>query len=481
VTADGTSQWSLNSTEISWTSDTYYKIRSRAMDVVGNIEIPGAGITFMYDNLPPQTSISINNDDTFTRFLNVTLSLDSVDTGSGVALMCFSIDNVEWTDWEPFNITKAFNLPIDDGDKRIYFKTIDKAGNIAEPIFDSIILDTLPPEDLVLLINDGDRFTNSEEVTLSLFAMDRLSGLRDMSFSIDKIKWTTCEPFARERAFTLSPLDGEKFIYFRVRDRAGNSAKILRSIILDTTPPHSLSLIINNGAPITTSTSVTLDLYAADNLSGVHEMSFVADDSSWGEWLPFNRERHFTLTNNDGEKTVYFRVKDRAGNVAEPVEGKIILNTSKPLETQSIETSTNFEIWYILVFILVIILIFIAFVAKRRKPDPRRLPPPDLETVNHEPPILPGQYDLTPSQVPQVIDSQINYIEITSPLQAEPAPNTLSNPNNAIQTTLPLPSPKVVQAQQTSTHEIRELNPPEKTIFPPTASWAPNSPRILIG
>ena len=67
--------------------------------------------------------------------------------------MSFSIDGIGWSDWEPFNIYRLMVLPQGDAEKSVYFRVQDFVGNIAEPVFDTIILDTTPPRDLFVEIN----------------------------------------------------------------------------------------------------------------------------------------------------------------------------------------------------------------------------------------------------------------------------------------------------------------------------------------
>jgi hypothetical protein len=431
--ANGTNSWSFNSTFVMWSTDTEYKILSRGTDNAGNIEIPVLGTNFIYDDHPPKDlSISINNDNEFTKFTSVTLSIYTQDTGSGLNTMSFSTDSINWTTWESYNTTKSFNLLSGDGEKFIFIKVkdnannyaiandsiildttpphsllveinnnelytnsktvelkivvkdslsgIDKiafsdnginwtdwelikltssisntlnyeeirlynltdgddsktvfikvqdnAGNIAGPVSDNIVLDTKSPEDLQCIINEDDIYTNSNLVELSLYAVDSLSGLSEMSFSQNLYNWSAWEPYNQVKTINLTSREGEKVIYFRIKDKAGNLAITNDTIKLDSAPPYSLSITINNGASETKSTSVVLQFKAFDNTSGVSEMSFSIDGNSWDSWELFNQTKSYILLPDDGKKTVYFRVRDHAGNIANPVFASILLDTS---------------------------------------------------------------------------------------------------------------------------------------------------------
>ncbi|WP_455391979.1 Kelch repeat-containing protein [[Eubacterium] cellulosolvens] len=419
----GTEQWSYNSSSIQWSTGNRYLIRSRAIDNAGNLESPGSGIVFNYDNSPPeQLSIQINNGEEFTQTTEVNLTLHAVDVGSGCTQMVFSIDGLNWSNWEPFAAEKAFTLTTNDGVKTVYFKVMDRAGNIAEPVYDTIILDTTPPQNLSVVINENAIYTNSNRVTLSLAAQDLGSGINEMSFSNNGMTWTGWLPFSSETIFNLTPRDGEKRIRFRVSDKVGNIAEpISDSIILDGTPPHSLSIFINGGAAETNSTIITLSLLALDNLSGMYQMSFSTDGINWGEWEKYLGKRAYDLPQGDGNKIIYFRVMDNAGNTATPVGATIVLNTTADLvhEQPPEVSSTGFGYWLFLIG-LIIILILVFFMGlvihkKRQKQIKQKLLLPDSGTAETPeqiptattPPILPGNTSATTIEQPTIATTPI--------------------------------------------------------------------------
>jgi hypothetical protein len=369
--ATGTNYWNYNVNKIPWSTDTYYVIHSRATDNIGNREVTYPMTLFMYDDKPPQISILINKGDKFTRFHDTKLSLYSFDSGSRTVRMSFSSDNNSWSAWEQINMIKSFNLSAPDGLKFVYFKAMDRAGNIAIPKFDSIILDTKPPENLAIYINNNSKYTNSNKVTLSLSAKDSLSGLKDMTFSFDGSTWTDWELFNYSKTIYLPFVDGNKVVYFRVCDKAGNIAQVNDTIILDTKPPHSLTIIINDGALETNSTNVSLKLSAIDALSGVTHLSLSENGEDWSNWENFSETKLLNLSSGDGIKTIFFKVKDLAGNIADPVSTSIILNTSKPNNNETQEKGelkeTNYEIYYLLIIIVFIIIIILILLLMRYK------------------------------------------------------------------------------------------------------------------
>lgn len=104
------------------------------------------------DTTAPEThTISINSDSSTTNNADVTLTLSSTDTLSGIASMDFSCDATSWSGWESYSTSKSWNLETGmgcssgDGTKTVYVRFQDNAGNITANISDTIDLDTVSP------------------------------------------------------------------------------------------------------------------------------------------------------------------------------------------------------------------------------------------------------------------------------------------------------------------------------------------------
>ena len=373
--ATGTQMWSYNTSKILLRTGDHYTIRSRAADITGNMETAGTGNTFMYDATPPEKlGIYINNGEEYTATTDALLLLTAEDFGSGVAQMAFSNDGLIWSTWETFNSSRSFDLPTGDGEKIVYFRVRDYTGNIAEPVSESIFLDTTAPQSLSVIINEGEKYTNSKQVKLDLKAIDTGSGVFVPTYSLDGTYWQPWEDFKNIKYISLPPGDSKKIVYFKASDKVGNIAEpVDDSIILDTTAPYSLSIVINNGAPETNSTTVNLKPNAIDNTSGVSQISFSTDGSTWSPWEPFHHESSFTLPPDNGEKTVFFRAKDNAGNVAKPVHATILLNIPTPeKEHKTVTSADGNELWIIILMIiiltiLILIIVGLAMVVKKKK------------------------------------------------------------------------------------------------------------------
>ncbi|MFX1277384.1 MAG: OmpL47-type beta-barrel domain-containing protein [Promethearchaeota archaeon] len=172
----------------------------------------------------PTGSLSINDDDSYTTNIGVSLTIEGIDV-NGISQMRFSYDKMLWTDWETYATTKSFNLYNNDGEQTVYVQFKDGVGRTSSvSINDSIILDRIPPTGTIL-INNGEVSTTSTQVMLNLTASDA-NDVIEMKFSTDGVEWTEWEPFSNTKLFTFSSELGEKMIFVKYKDSAGLESEI---------------------------------------------------------------------------------------------------------------------------------------------------------------------------------------------------------------------------------------------------------------
>jgi hypothetical protein len=405
----------------------------------------------------------------------VALSLDAEEFGSGISAMAFSVDGQVWSNWQPFNNTKSFYLSGGDGEKSIYFKVRDIAGNIAQPVYDSIILDSKPPERFSININNNAKYTNSPAVEINLYATDSGSGIGNMSLSSDGINWRDWKPFYQAGIFSLTGGDGEKSVYFKVMDNAGNVIDpASSSIILDTTPPNLLSIQINNGKLETNATTVNLNLQALDETSGVSQISLSNDGVTWSAWEDYTELKYYTLQPGDGKKTVHFKVKDHAGNIAEPVSETIILNTTSGIQTEdqpqdesSFSPDVRFYMLLILIFIFALLIVSMFIVLKRKDRAIQKLITSGSLTIKPTE-MLPTKTtaeQLAEAKKPEELPSATAAIEPQKPIPAVPSVPALPPAQTDETTSTPTPvapiaTPQVpAEPQQVSTPTTPKQTP----------------------
>jgi len=192
--------------------------------------------------------------------------------------------------------------------------------------------DTTPPTGTIKINNDA-AYTNSTSVTLTLSAADSGSGMgsgAQMQFSNDNSTWSTAETYATTKTWTLASGDGTKTVYVKYKDAIGNwSGTFLDTITLDKTTPTG-TIKINNDAAYTNSTSVTLTLSATDTGSGLSQMQFSNDNSTWSTTETYATSKTWSMSSGDGSKTVYAKFKDNAGNWSVSFSDTIILDATLP-------------------------------------------------------------------------------------------------------------------------------------------------------
>jgi len=89
--------------------------------------------------------------------------------------------------------------------------------------------------------------------------------------------------------------------------------------------PKVTSFLINRDAKTTSSRKATLSIAVSKGVSDVVQMRFSDDKRSWSAWKPFSKSKAHTLPARDGPKTIYIRVKDKAGLISPIVSASIKL------------------------------------------------------------------------------------------------------------------------------------------------------------
>jgi hypothetical protein len=277
---------------------------------------------------PIAGNVIINSGAAFTTNTTVNLAL-SATTTLPIIQMRFGNDNSTWSAWAPYATSRIWTLTSGDGLKTVYVQYRDSIGRVSSSCGDTITLDATAPIGSVT-INSGATFAGALSATLTLSATDGGSGVSQMRFS-NNVSWSAWEAYATSKTWTLTAGDGLKTVYVQFRDRTGNiSSGSSDTIQVDMTAPTG-SIVINNGAAKTASTSATLTLLATDGGSGVAQMRFSNNNTAWSAWEPYaTRRTGWTLTSGDGLKTVYGQFRDVIGNISASCSDTITLETQKP-------------------------------------------------------------------------------------------------------------------------------------------------------
>lgn len=299
-------------------------------------------------------SFSINNNAAKAASTSVILNINASDN---VAISHYYASenptDPDSTGWNTYTSAPGFNLSTGNGTKTVYLWVRDAAGNISAIKDDSILLDivdnTRPVINSFSIAGNASVTTNTR-VTLSLSASDA-SGVSHYYASESSTTPNASYPwqaYTSYPSFTLrgesSPGDYPRTVYVWAKDNAGNISAIKSDSITlrisDTQAPTINSFSINNGSSDTTSTSVTLNLSASDNV-GVRQYYASENNytpSSSSEWRNYSTSPSFTLSSSSSStyKYVYVWVRDAAGHVSSVKSDSIyykVSDTQKPYST----------------------------------------------------------------------------------------------------------------------------------------------------
>lgn len=275
--------------------------------------------TVFLDTVMPEATVTINGGAAATNSPTLTLTLTCSDPApaSGVWSVQYLDDTGKTSPWESFKSQRIWTLgPFADGTRAVWYKCRDAAGNIRTKGA-VILLDTTRPVNTIS-INEGEPFTNTTSVDLSLTCSDPNpgSGVQDVRYRNSGENWTSWEDFSTSTPWLLPEEEGTRQVDYQCRDAVLNVAEVSDTIVLDMTPPVA-SITINGGEANTFFRDVRLTLACEDELSGVQDVRYANEDHAWTAWESFSGIRDWTLSENWGIKRVYYECRDGAGNIVE--------------------------------------------------------------------------------------------------------------------------------------------------------------------
>ncbi|MEJ2200496.1 MAG: hypothetical protein P8X63_05730, partial [Desulfuromonadaceae bacterium] len=316
-----------------------------SVDHAGNVETKNS-VTFSVfkdetaptttTNLVPLPQIYGRPDLRDEAYLDFQLSAVDPDPGSGMAgiqvsssitTLRFENSNEAWWDGGTWNMT-VWNF-LGDGNYPISYAARDNSGNIESEQTVTITVDRTRP------VTASDAVAEySGTATITLSPTDATSGVATTYYQ-DGLGGTVLEGTS---AVIAAPASGSAnhTLYFWSVDNVGN-VEFKKNVSFtiyaagtDIFPPTG-SVSINGGADWTNSTSTTLSLTADDGGgSGLDQMRFSSDNSTWNAWEPYAVSRAWSLASGDGTKTVYVQFQDVAGNISESYSDTIGLETVAP-------------------------------------------------------------------------------------------------------------------------------------------------------
>jgi len=276
-----------------------YEISFYSVDKAGNIEEP-ATVEVYLDKTAPITVLPME-----AEWLNkeTTLQLVSSDNLCGVETTHYSVNGSEFQEGTDVAINE-------EGIHEVSFYSVDKAGNVEQVKTVEVKVDKTAP---VTTSNIKDSWY-TEEVVVQLTATDNLSGVNKTYYSINGSE------YVEGTIFEVTEEGITKVSYYSV-DKAGNIEEV-----------ETIEIKIDKTAPVTTSNvtdswykeDVTVQLTAADNLSGVDKTYYSINGSEYKEGTGFK------VTEEGITKVSYYSV-DKAGNAEEPKTIEVKIDKTAPI------------------------------------------------------------------------------------------------------------------------------------------------------
>lgn len=318
------------------------------------------------DTAAPTGTLVANDGAYNTTIKDVTLTITGSDTESGPYQISLSNDNVSWSAWEPFTTTKSWQITVGQGTKTIYLKIKDTAGNISNIISTTIFLkDDVTSPTISIVINNGAETTSSATVTLTLSAVDDGTSPDKLvqRFSNDGTTWSGWETATFTKTWDLaSGADGQRVVYYQVKDAVGNIQTAGDTISLSTaaseptgeepTTQMSAGTVTINGVSyqITNSAQVSLRVNSPQNVA---KARYSFDGITFSPWenvtvLSDAYSSYFakdlTFSPGDGYRAMYMQFANSYGKESNITVNRYILDQTAPefaISTLDGRTATN--------------------------------------------------------------------------------------------------------------------------------------------
>lgn len=205
---------------------------------------------------------------------------------------------------------------------------------------------TNPPVLDSIVINNSDAETASRTVsvtpTFSGGGVPAKYAIKEEGGSYGQ--WITYEgSFSHE---IQSLYEGTKTLYVKFANSLNEESEAKSdSILLIENVPSLTAISINNGSATTSVRNVMVYLQGISGL-GTKQIRLSDDGTTWGNWAAISNPVNHTLTETNGEKTVYLQIKNIAGTQASTYYDTITLSTLGLPDLLSIEinegdTETN--------------------------------------------------------------------------------------------------------------------------------------------
>ncbi|AIQ15137.1 fibronectin type III domain-containing protein [Paenibacillus durus] len=240
--------------------------------------------------------------------LSQIISLSATDNETGVANTFYSLNDGEYTAGASVTVDK-------EGVNKVSFYSVDKVGNTEAPQTIYVKIDQTLPNTKVSDIPEWIKQTD----VLTLTATDNLSGIAKTFYSING------SDYNEGNSITVDNEGINKISYYSV-DQAGNKEAA-----------HTVEVKLDKTAPVTTADApaawtkgdVTVQLTAADTLSGVAKTFYSIDGSAYVKGSTFT-------VSDEGIHKVAFYSTDMAGNIEAANKVEVKIDRTAPVVTMDL-------------------------------------------------------------------------------------------------------------------------------------------------
>ncbi len=283
----------------------------------------------------PLIGVRINDGARFTNKRTIVVEIKSMKIPDNLVadMQVGTTPDLSDADWQPYQAQKVtLELEAGDGEKRVYVRLRDRAGNVSAIEHHSIVLDTQAPANCRIMLNKGEKFSTDKlgRVLLNAFADEAAQMLLSNAPNFGQSAW---ENYVHSKKWIIDTnSDGEKKVYARFRDAAGNESEtVSASILLDTRPTEQGTLIINGGEKFTRTPSVKVEMKA----EGAARIGLVSKDRS--ELVAYTPDENgamhmrWEFDSVQGIKMLRAYFIDEAGNKSTtPAEATVIYKSQGP-------------------------------------------------------------------------------------------------------------------------------------------------------
>lgn len=166
-----------------------------------------------------------------TRVTTVKAEVKLLNPGAGGVQMALTVDGSAPPAWEPFREISILDLPGGDGEKKVTLRLRDQKGAESPPVSATVRLDTTPP---LSRVQAPERVAGSD-VRLTFDVPDAVA----LQHTENVNAWSSWELYSTPKTITLSKGSGQKVVFVRFRDEAGNESAPGRVVVEAQSPTPS--------------------------------------------------------------------------------------------------------------------------------------------------------------------------------------------------------------------------------------------------